>query len=213
MTPAQFERALQTALERLGEPLPSGAAERLIAYVSELRRWNRAYNLTAVTDQRAIIDRHLIESLSLRPYLNGRRILDAGTGAGLPGVVLAIAEPERDFILVDSNGKKIRFLRHVQRALGMANVDPVQARLETLTLDPPPDEIVSRAFAPLARQAEWLAPMISKGARLLAMKGAVETAELDQVPDAYNVRLEILDGTGSAARRSLVIVTSGERRT
>lgn len=201
---------LAEGLDALGQRLPEAAMTRLLDHVSELARWNRAYNLTAITDPAEMIDRHVIDSLSVRPVLRGQRIVDAGTGAGLPGLVLAVAEPDRHFMLVDSNGKKIRFLAHVVRRLGLDNAEPVHGRIETLALDAPPDEIVTRAFAPLDRQVGWCARWLDAGARLLAMKGRLDDPELRAVPDAYNVALETLTWPGQQAARSLAIVTRGE---
>ena len=200
---------LATGLESLGQSLTAAQIDAMMDYLAELVRWNKAYNLTAVTDPAEMIDRHLIDSLSIRTFLDGKRILDAGTGAGLPGLVLAIAEPGRHFILVDSNGKKIRFLRHIARTLGLENIEPVQARLESLELERAPDEIVARALAPLARLVEWHAPWLARGARLLAMKGRLEEAERVAVPDAYNVEVHTLEHAGrEGAPRSLAIVTT-----
>lgn len=202
-------RRFSAGLVSLGQSLSEAQVDTLLDYLAELVRWNRAYNLTAVRDPVEMIDRHLIDSLSIRRFIEGRRILDSGTGAGLPGVVLAVAEPERHFLLVDSNGKKVRFLSHVKRTLGLDNVEPIHARLESLQLDPPPDEIVARALAPLGRLVEWHRPWLARGARLLAMKGRLEESERGAVPDAYNVDLHALPHAGrEAAARSLTIVTS-----
>ncbi len=206
---ADFARRLPAALARVGALLPDAAVERLAGFLVELLRWNRAYNLTAVTEPGEMIERHVLDSLSIRSHLTGRRILDAGTGAGIPGLILAIAEPERHFVLVDSNRKKIRFLTHVARTLGLDNVEPIHARLESLSLDPPPDEIVARALAPLPRLVEWLAPQIDAGARLLAMKGRLADSERSEVPGAYNVDIESLDWPGREGARCLVVVCSG----
>ena len=204
-------RRLVAGLASLEQTLSDEQIEALLDYLAELVRWNKAYNLTAVTDPLEMVDRHIIDSLSIRPFIEGRRILDSGTGAGLPGAVLAIAEPDRHFILVDSNGKKVRFLRHIKRTLGLENIEPVHARLESLDLDPPPEEIVARALAPLARLVEWHRPWLKKGARLLAMKARLEESERCAVPDAYNVRSIPLGRAASrGAERSVVIVTRGE---
>lgn len=204
-----MEQRLVTGLESLGQALTPAQIEAMLDYLAELVRWNKAYNLTAVTDPMEMVDRHIIDSLSIRPFITGRRILDAGTGAGLPGAVLAIAEPGRHFVLADSNGKKVRFLRHVGRTLGLDNIDPVQARVEGLALEPPPDEIIARALAPLVRLVEWHAPWLAQGVRLLAMKGRLEESERRAVPDAYNVRSIPLGNAGpEGAERTLAIVTS-----
>lgn len=203
---AGLRQRLPAALARVGQTLPEAASARLVDYLVELHRWNRAYNLTAVTDPDGMIERHVLDSLAVRPWLAGARVLDAGTGAGLPGVVLAIAEPQRHFVLVDSAGKKIRFLRNVVRRLDLANVEPVQSRLESLSLDPPPDDIVARALAPLPRLIDWLAPWLDRGARLLAMKGPRAVAEAADVPEEYRVEIHPLNWPGADTERRLVIV-------
>lgn len=184
-----------------------GCIPRLLDYLAELSRWNRAYNLTAVTDPAEMVDRHLLDSLSVWPHLRAGRILDAGTGAGLPGVPLAIACPDRHFILLDSNGKKIRFLNHLRRTLGLDNIEPVQGRLESAGIDPPPGEILARALAPLPKLVAWTERWLDGGARLLAMKADLGREERNGVPDAYNVAVETLNSPDPAARRCLVIVT------
>lgn len=203
-----LRRRLDEGRHALGQPTDADTSARMFRYLEELARWSGAYNLTAVTEPGEMVDRHLVDSLSIRPFLQGRRVLDAGTGAGLPGVVLAIVEPDRHFILVDSNGKKIRFLRHIKRSLELDNIEPIQARVETLSLDPPPDEIIARALAPLPRLVEWLSPWLATGARLLAMKAEIGESERAGVGDAYNVAIEPLSWPGQTANRSLAIVES-----
>jgi len=197
---------LSAGLKSLGQALPEENIERQLDFLAELVRWNKAYNLTAVTDPMEMVDRHVIDSLSIRPFIDGRRILDSGTGAGLPGVVLAIAEPDRHFVLVDSNGKKVRFLRHIQRTMGLDNIEPLHARLESLELTPPPDEIIARALAPLGRLVEWHRQWLDQGIRLLAMKAQLERDELDGVPRAYAAEKQFLDWTGIQAERCVVAV-------
>jgi len=199
-------RRLVAGLEGLQQTLTEQQVEALLDYLAELVRWNKAYNLTAVTDPMEMVDRHIIDSLSIRPFIESRRILDSGTGAGLPGVVLAVAEPDRHFILVDSNGKKVRFLRHIKRTLGLDNIEPVHARLESLAFDPPPEEIVARALAPLARLVEWHRPWLEQGARMLAMKGQLEPSEIDDVPEKYSVEKHPLNWTGMQAERCVAMV-------
>jgi len=195
----------------LDQALSEEQIEALLDYLAELVRWNKAYNLTAVTDPMEMVDRHIIDSLSIRPFITGSRILDSGTGAGLPGLVLAVAEPDRHFVLVDSNGKKVRFLRHIKRTLGLDNIEPLHARLESLELTPPPNEIVARALAPLGRLVEWHRQWLDQGVRLLAMKAQLEQAELDGVPRPYAVEKHLLAWAGSQAERCVVVVTRVDR--
>jgi 16S rRNA (guanine527-N7)-methyltransferase len=202
---------LPPALARLDQPLSEPETARIVAYLVELARWNRAYNLTAITDAAGMIERHVLDSLTLRPYLRGQRILDAGTGAGLPGVLLAMVEPSRHFVLLDSAGKKIRFLRHVARTLRLENVEPVQARLEAWRPATPPDEIIARALAPLSQLVAWLSPWLAGGARLLAMKGPAGRDEAETLPDRYRVRIESTGWAGSTAERLIIEVCSRDR--
>ena len=211
MSDHRLRGRLEHGLEAMGLELSSDQIASLLAYLSLLARWNRAYNLTAVDEPAEMVERHLIDSLSILPWLEGDRVLDAGTGAGLPGVPLAIACPDRHFILVDTNGKKVRFLRQVRRELGLDNIEPVHGRLEMI--DPgeyPADDVVARALAPLPRLVGQLEGWLVRGARLLAMKGRLEQSECDSVSSGYNVDRIELEVQGTAARRCLVIVSRNE---
>ncbi len=204
---AALDAELADGLERLDMVLSADQREQLLAYLDLLKRWNKAYNLTAVDQPAEMVARHLIDSLAIAPWLSGRRIVDSGTGAGLPGVPLAIAFPERHFVLIDSNGKKIRFLRQVRRELGLSNIEPVQARLETLPEIERPDTVTARALAPMEKLVLWHKEWIGQGTRLLAMKARLEEKERKQVPDAYNVEIIDLEVPGERARRCLAIVS------
>jgi len=208
------EQRLEQGLGALQQSLEPPAAAALLDYLAEMARWNKAYNLTSITDPLEMVDRHAIDSLSIRPFIEAARVLDVGTGAGLPGVPLAIAEPGRRFVLIDSNGKKIRFLRHVKRSLELENIEPVQTRLEAIEpaslSESGRGDIIARALAPLPRLVEWLSPWLRRGWRLLAMKARFEEFERIGVPDAYNVRIEPLHWPGQRAERCLVIVTLGD---
>lgn len=206
MSDERIGQRLSAGLGELGLELEQSQVEQLLAYLDLLARWNRAYNLTAVDELPAMVDRHLLDSLSILPWITGEVIVDAGTGAGLPGVPLAIACPDRRFVLVDSNGKKVRFLRQVRRELGLDNIEPVQARLEEYVPATVPDEIVARALAPLPRLLAQLGRFIDDGARLLAMKGRLTPEECAAVGDAYNVDRIELKVPGADGVRSLAIV-------
>jgi len=206
MTGDALSARLDAGLKGLGLMLEDSRKDRLLDYLGLLSRWNRAYNLTAVAEPVAMVDRHLIDSLSILPWVCGPEVIDAGTGAGLPGVPLAIVCPDKRFVLVDSNGKKVRFLRQVRRELGLENIEPVQARLETFEPARPPDQVVARALAPLPRLVEQLAPLLVAGATLLAMKGRLEDDECAGVADAYNVDRIELNVPGASIVRSLAIL-------
>lgn len=162
----------------IGAALDARARERLIAFIELLWRWNQAFNLTAVRDPLAMISRHLLDSLAVWPWVDAGPVLDAGTGAGLPGLPLALARPELAFTLLDSNGKKTRFVRQAVLELGLTNVAVVQMRLATYR---PPRKfvnILARAVARLPELYAATAPLAAPGGRLLALKGPDIAAEL-----------------------------------
>ena len=155
--------------------------EQLLDYLGLLSKWNKTYNLTAVRDEAHMVTRHLLDSLVIAPHLTGRRFIDVGTGAGLPGVPLAIMFPQREFHLLDSNGKKTRFLFQVKTALGLDNMVVHQARVESFRVAEPFDTVLSRAFASLQDMVHGCRHLLAPGGRILAMKGAYPTEELSAV--------------------------------
>lgn len=169
---------LDAGLSRLGLDPDPAQRERLLSFVALLVRWSRAFNLTAVREPREMVPRHLLDSLSVSAYLHGDTILDVGTGAGLPGLPLAVVHPERRFCLLDSNGKKTRFVRQAVADLGLTNVDVVQARIESYPVDAKFATIVSRAVASLSALAAAVEPLAARPARLLVMKGRYPHDEL-----------------------------------
>lgn len=177
-TPRALRQRLDAGLAQLGLDPDPRARERLVAFVLLLTRWNRAFNLTAVRDPLEMVPRHLLDSLTVSAYLHGERLLDVGTGAGLPGIPLAVVHPARRFCLLDSNGKKTRFVRQAASELGLRNVTVVQARIESYPGPGKFDTIVSRAVASLAELAASAEPLAARPARLLVMKGRYPHEEL-----------------------------------
>jgi 16S rRNA (guanine527-N7)-methyltransferase len=171
----------------LGLSIASEDAARLCALLEELGRWNRTFNLTAITDPAAMLTHHLLDSLAIHADVVGQRIADVGTGAGFPGLPLALVQPTRHFVLIDSNGKKIRFVSHAARMLGLANVEALQARVETLVPDPPFDTVMARACAPLPELLRKISGLAGPATRVLAMKGKRPDAELAALPPAWRV--------------------------
>ena len=186
----------------LGVALAPGDGARLCALLDELERWNRTFNLTAIKTQDEMLTHHLLDSLAIHADLVGGRIADVGTGAGFPGLPLALVQPARRFTLIDSNGKKIRFVSHAARMLGLGNVEPLQARAEELAPDPPFDTVVARAFAPLPQLLSTIAGLAGPATRVLAMKGKRPDQELAALPRDWRV----------LAVRSLVVPGLDEAR-
>lgn len=204
--------ALHTQLERgiadLRLTLPEGAVERLLDYRELLERWNSAYNLTAIRDDREMIARHLLDSLTILPYVHGRTLADLGTGPGLPGIPLAIAEPAREVLMVDSNGKKVRFLREAIRSLKLGNARALQSRVEEV--EGTFECITARAFASLADMLGWGGHLLAPGGTWLAMKGKYPAEELDGVPDGFRVEaIHTLSVPGVEGERHLVVIRRG----
>ena len=171
----------------LGVQLSVADAGRLLALTQELARWNRTYNLTAISAPEQMLTHHLLDSLAVHTDLHGTRIADVGTGAGFPGLPLALCNPERAFTLIDSNGKKIRFVSHAAHLLGLTNVTPVQARAEAFRPGEPFDTLLARAFAPLPQLLPSVEGLCGPETRVLAMKGRWPEEELAALPAPWRV--------------------------
>lgn len=187
MTPRDALQArLEQGIAALGLALPADAVPRLLDYLALLERWNAAYNLTAVRDPVEMVTRHLLDSLAILPYVRGQTLADLGTGPGLPGIVLAIAAPGREILLVDSNGKKVRFLREAIRALKLDGVRALQSRVEDV--EGQYDCITARAFASLADMLAWGGHLLAPDGIWLAMKGKPADEELPGIPAGFALR-------------------------
>jgi 16S rRNA (guanine527-N7)-methyltransferase len=184
--PAALEStALRAAALQLGVSLSDAQARQQLRLLDELQLWAGAYNLTAITGRAEMRTHHLLDSLAAAPFLHGTRIADLGTGAGFPGLPLAIAAPEREFTLIDSTAKKIRFVSHVVRSLALANVTPLQSRIESLPTGLSFDTLVARALAPLAALVTMVAPLCTADTRLVALKGRLPEDELAALPAGW----------------------------
>jgi 16S rRNA (guanine527-N7)-methyltransferase len=169
----------------------------VLAYLTLLNKWNLAYNLTAVRDLESMINKHILDSLAISPWLKGRKIIDVGTGAGLPGIPLAITNPQMQLTLLDSNGKKTRFLAEVKRQLDLENIEIVQFRIENYRPAQGFDTVVSRAFSSLDQMIHWTQHLIAPNGIWLAMKGRYPTEELNLIHKPYRVepyRVEGIEG-------------------
>ena len=171
----------------LGVPLQEDQAGRALRLLDELSVWNRTYNLTAITDRTAMIRAHLLDSLSAYPELRGRRIADVGTGAGFPGLPLALVAPRCEFTLIDSVAKKLRFVTHAVRTLQLTNVVVQQARIETLAPNIPYDTVMARAFATLADLVAGCHGLCGPQTRIVAFKGQYPKQELAELPHGWRL--------------------------
>lgn len=184
-TPDQLRERLDSGCAALGLQMPPESIDRLLDYIALLTKWNQAYNLTAVRDPGEMVTRHLLDSLAVAPHLTGTRIIDVGTGAGLPGIPLAILFPDRHFVLLDSNGKKTRFLVQAKASLGLDNVTVVHSRVEEYRPLEPFDTVIARAFAALTEIVSLCEHLIATGGEVLAMKGSA--AEAEAVPAGFRL--------------------------
>ena len=189
-------------------PLPAADRQRLLAFVRLLAKWNAAYNLTAVRDPEEMVTRHLLDSLVLLPYVQGPRVLDIGTGPGLPGIPLAVARPDCAFTLLDANAKKTRFVTQAVGELGLKNVEVVQTRVENYRPVEKFDTLVARAFSSIADMLKNTRHLCAPDGRFLAMKGVYPEAELAAIPAGYAVsEVVALKVPGLEAARHLAIIT------
>jgi len=196
---------LDAGLAALG--LAPALAGPLLAYLALLDRWNRTYNLTAIRDPREMVAKHLLDSLAMHPFAGDGALADLGTGAGLPGIPLAIAHPGLQVTLVESNGKKARFLREAVRTLKLPNARVAEARIEALDMPGMFDAITARALATLPLILELGGHLLKPAGKLLAMKGAVPADEIAALPPGWQVaRIEPLQVPGLSAERHLVVV-------
>lgn len=179
--PQNWESQLKIGLEQMGLEIEPAQQQKLLDYLALLMKWNRAYNLTAIRDPDEMVPRQLLDSLSILPLVRGKQILDVGTGAGLPGIPLAICIPDASFTLIDANGKKTRFVQQAKMELGLENLQVQQTRIEQFESTQGFDTITSRAFAALPKIVELTARLLSKDGVLLAMKGTVPKQELDKL--------------------------------
>lgn len=209
MSSHQSERIkLESGLDRLGLEVPSTAIDALLAYMELLKEWSGAYNLVAPRERNFLLARHVLDSLSIAPWLQPGNLLDAGTGAGLPGIPLAIVRPDVQVKLVDSAGKKIRFIRHVGRTLKLANIHPVHGRVGEMAGGEVFANITSRAFASLRTFAEAVRPFMGPETKLLAMKGEYPEKELEELPGWIRVdSVEKLTVPYLHAERHLVMMS------
>ena len=200
-----LRQRLRAGISELQLALDDAAIGQLLDYVELLQRWNAAYNLTAVRDPAEMVTRHLLDSLAILPHVHGATLADLGSGAGLPGIPLAIAAPEREILLVDSNGKKARFLREAVRKLGLTHTRVAESRVENV--EGTFECITARAFASLGEMLARGGHLLATDGRWLALKGRYPQDELAALPEGFRVEeIVALRVPGLDAERHLVVL-------
>jgi len=187
MSAAQAQERLVAGMRAIGLEPSDEVVHKLLAYRDLVARWNRVHNLTAIRDPEAMVAYHLLDSLAVSPYLVGDRLLDVGSGAGLPGIPLALVNPQRQFVLLDASAKRVRFLRQVAVTLGLENVEAVHERIERYRSDAPFATVTSRAFAALADFAQAARGQLADDGHMLAMKGRYPAEELQALPSGIRL--------------------------
>ncbi|SFR48409.1 16S rRNA m(7)G-527 methyltransferase [Marinobacter gudaonensis] len=207
MINAQWQDQLSTGLAVMGLALGDDQQRRLLAFLGLLNKWNRAYNLTAVRDESQMVSRQLLDSLSILPWVTTDHLLDVGAGGGLPGIPLAITLPDRQFTLLDSNGKKTRFLNQCVLELGLDNVQVIHGRAEDCKPSRPFSQISSRAFTALENLVHWCDGLLANGGEFLAMKGQFPDDEVAALPAGWQVKSShSLEVPGADGERHLLVV-------
>jgi len=202
-----LDEKLASGLEQMGLSLSTEQQDRLLDYIALLQKWNKVYNLTAVREPENMLYQHLLDSLAVLPYVGTGRLLDVGSGAGLPGIPLAVVKPELQISLLDSNHKKTTFLRQACIELGLSNVAVECVRVDIFTPQQSFDTVISRAFSDLSEFVRLSARLCRSGGTLLAMKGVYPHDELAQLPAEYQqVEVVALNVPGLEAQRHLVII-------
>lgn len=202
-----LKKLLQTALENNGYALSGTLQDQLIAYLELLAQWNQVFNLTGIREITAGVHLHILDSLAIGRYLQGDLLLDVGSGAGLPGIPLALAYPTKQFVLLDSNNKKTRFLTQVGYELGIKNISVVHARCERFMPAQGFNSIITRAFGSLAMMLKSTAHLLAAEGQFLAMKGLLPSAELAEVKMPFKVlAVHPLTIKGLDAARHLVCI-------
>ena len=203
---SRWSDQLVDGLKTMQVVLSQTQRDMLLRYLALLAKWNRAYNLTAVRDPAQVVTRHLLDSLSTLAHVQGPRIIDVGTGAGLPGVPLAIARPDWQVCLLDSNGKKTRFLNQATVELALPNVTVINQRVESYRAEQSFDTIVSRAFAALPDMLRITRHLRAPGGQWLAMKGPGEHAERVALSPEFKVEVHTVEIPGECIERRVLIL-------
>ncbi|MGL5390668.1 MAG: 16S rRNA (guanine(527)-N(7))-methyltransferase RsmG [Shewanella sp.] len=179
---------LEAYLAEINLPATVEQKKQLIDFVGMLHKWNKAYNLTSVRDPEAMLVRHIMDSLVVSKYLQGQRFIDVGTGPGLPGIPLAIMNPDKTFVLLDSLGKRIRFQKQVAFELGISNISSVESRVEAYQPEQKFDGVLSRAFASIQDMLTWCHHLPAEQGLFYALKGQLNDEEMQHIPSGFALK-------------------------
>lgn len=206
----QLTDRLNSLLKQTALCITDQQKSQLVLLVLLLHKWNKAYNLTSVRDPAEMLVKHILDSIVVSPYLRGKRFIDVGTGPGLPGLPLAIINPDKQFVLLDSLGKRISFIRNAVRELALTNVEPVLSRVEQYRPAQLFDGVLSRAFASLKDMTDWCRHLPAEDGMFYALKGIYQPDEVQQLAQTFRVnqviKLKIPDLIGE---RNLILLSSG----
>lgn len=198
---------LEILLKRTALDITDQQKSQLVKFVLLLNKWNKAYNLTSVRDPQEMLIKHILDSLVVSPYLQGDHFIDVGTGPGLPGLPLAIINPDKQFVLLDSLGKRISFIRNTVRELKLTNVETVLSRVEKYQVEHQFDGILSRAFASLKEMTDWCQHLPKENGLFYALKGLYHEDEVQQLDKKFVVQEVIkLDVPELEGKRHLVLI-------
>lgn len=178
---------LASGIDKMGMTVSSQQQQQLIGYVELMHKWNKAYNLTSVREPEQMVVKHLLDSLSVAPFVDGQHVIDVGTGPGLPGMPLAIVLPHCQFTLLDSLGKRVRFMKQCVHELKLDNVTCLHSRVEEHQPETAYDIVLSRAFASLKDMLHWCAHLVDSEGKFLALKGQAQQSEIDEVSDHFHI--------------------------
>ncbi len=200
--------AFMHALEQIGVAGDASLLLQLEKFINILNKWNRVYNLTAIRDPAQMVTHHLLDSLAIQPYFDGYNVLDVGSGAGIPGIPLAIFNPDKKFTLLDSNRKKTRFIAQATIELGLKNVRVVTTRVENFLPEKTFDTVVTRAFASVDKILRLTSKLYADGGTVLLMKGLVPEQELEHLPENFELKKTLrLTVPGLTGERHIICLT------
>ncbi len=208
---AELTEQLKAGVAEAGLSLSEDKLTKLVAFVGLLNKWNKAYNLTSVRDPKEMLVKHILDSIVVGPHLNGERFIDVGTGPGLPGIPLAICYPDKQFTLLDSLGKRVRFIKQTQFELGITNVTAVQSRVEDFIPERRFDGVLSRAFASLKDMLHWCEHLVDSQGAFYALKGQYPEQELTELGDAFRLeQSRALQVPGLVGERHLIQISRSQ---